>query len=308
LPSSLGASKPVSADSFKRHPQDHGSLFDPRDPSKFQRGSSGPTQTGLSGPGVVKVEQAVTGLAALKLRPKNMENVMKVVDDSFHWIEKPFNFLLDESDYVVVGVVGSQGAGKSTVLSMIADGKCITSLERKLLFRPQSKQDVEKSLHRTEGIDMYVTEQRQILLDTQPLQSPSILDKFLRHEKKVPKEFGTAEICVEMQSLQMLSFLYAVCHVVVVVLDHFADPSLLKLLKTAEMLKPSSVAHAVQDSSSSGIPEEYNEYYPHVGEVEVPENYLVFCFSVSHFLSKCLNDGMVSYYEMTCLNNDVMSF
>ena len=35
--------------------------------------------------------------------------------------------------------------------------------------------------------------------ELQPLQSPSILDKFLRHEKKVPKEFGTAEICVEMQ-------------------------------------------------------------------------------------------------------------
>lgn len=35
--------------------------------------------------------------------------------------------------------------------------------------------------------------------DFQPLLSPSILDRFLRHEKKVSSDFGTAETCVEMQ-------------------------------------------------------------------------------------------------------------
>eukprot|EP00112_Aurelia_sp_Birch-Aquarium-sp1_P009574 Seg2092.3 transcript_id=Seg2092.3/GoldUCD/mRNA.D3Y31 product="Protein SMG9" protein_id=Seg2092.3/GoldUCD/D3Y31 len=66
------------------------------------------------------------------------------------------------------------------------------------------------------------------------------------------------------QSLQILTFLYAVCHVVVVVMDHFTELSLLKFLKSAEMLKPSSVAHSGQDGSSTTNAEDLDEYFPHV--------------------------------------------
>ena len=37
------------------------------------------------------MDHVVTGLAALKIMPKNMESVLKVVDDSFHWSDKAFN-------------------------------------------------------------------------------------------------------------------------------------------------------------------------------------------------------------------------
>lgn len=159
-----------------------------------------------------------------------------------------------------------QGAGKSTVLSTIAEGKHRIPSKR-FLFRPQSKQDVEKSIHRTDGMDLYVTAERLILLDTQPVLSPSVLDRFLRHDKKVPTDFGTAETCVELQSLQLLTFLYTVCHIVIVVADHFADITLLKFLKTAEMLKPSTVVHSIQDGSTSSSSEDLDEYFPHLAFV-----------------------------------------
>lgn len=33
----------------------------------------------------------------------------------------------------------------------------------------------------------------------QPIMSPSVLDKIIRQEKKIPPEYSTAENCVEMQ-------------------------------------------------------------------------------------------------------------
>ena len=51
---------------------------------------------------------------------------------------------------------------------------------------------------------------------------------------------------VEVQSLQLLSFLYCVCHVLVVVQDSLIDPNLVRLLQTAEMLKPNLAADESQ--------------------------------------------------------------
>eukprot|EP00794_Sanderia_malayensis_P011122 gene11122-12292_t len=211
-----------------------------------------------------KVDSLATGIASLQAAVQNtMTESVRVVDESFHWSERALSSLVDQTDFMVVGVVGMQGVGKSTVLSMIGERKRKSS-QKKLIFRPQSKQDTEKSLHKTDGIDLYVTSERVILLDTQPLLSPSILDRFLRHEKKVPSDFGTAEICVEMQSLQILTFLYTVCHTVIIVMDYFADYSLLKFIKTAEMLKPSTVSHSVQDANSSTNPDELDDHFPHI--------------------------------------------
>ncbi|KAI7859869.1 hypothetical protein BDC45DRAFT_431786, partial [Circinella umbellata] len=57
--------------------------------------------------------------------------------------------------HFVVGVVGQQGVGKSTVLSC---------------------------RHQTSGIDILVSPERTVLLDTEPLLSSSILDEALRTE------------------------------------------------------------------------------------------------------------------------------
>ena len=37
---------------------------------------------------------------------------------------------MEQTDFIVVGMVGYQGTGKSTLLSMIGDSKCINSVTR----------------------------------------------------------------------------------------------------------------------------------------------------------------------------------
>jgi len=211
-------------------------------------------------------QHIATGLEALQMNstfyPTESTNL---IDMNFNWSDRAIETLMEQSDFIVVGCVGLQGSGKSTVMSMIADPKDIVE-KGKLLFRPQRKSDMEKAVHRTVGIDIFVTKERMILLDTQPLLSPSMLDQYLRYDRKVPTEFSTAEICLEVQALQILTFLYTVCHVVLVVQDHFTDLNLLNLLKTAEMLKPSTVSHTSQDNSSISN-DDLNEHFPYVGFV-----------------------------------------
>ena len=58
--------------------------------------------------------------------------------------------------------------------------------------------------------------------------SASVLDYLIHHDKKYPAEFSTAENCIEMQSLQLATFMMTVCNVVIVVQDWFADANLLR--------------------------------------------------------------------------------
>lgn len=85
--------------------------------------------------------------------------------------------------FLVVGVLGLQGSGKSTILSLLAGNNPSDNI-RQYIFPPQSKESKELSEHQTTGINMYVTGERTIFLDTQPIMSPSVLDKIIRQEKK----------------------------------------------------------------------------------------------------------------------------
>ena len=89
--------------------------------------------------------------------------------------------------------------------------------------------------HCTNGIDIYVNARRIILLDCQPLLSASVMDRtiqvskiiwasyskcstcYFQLEKKNTSEFTTIENTMEVQSLQMIGFLFSVCHTVLFV-------------------------------------------------------------------------------------------
>ncbi|CAB4009461.1 SMG9, partial [Paramuricea clavata] len=112
---------------------------------------------------------------------------------------------------------------------------------------------------------MSITNERVIFLDTQPILNASILDNVIRHERNIPSEVTSAENYAELQSIQITTFLFTVCHVVLVVQDWFCDLNIMRFLKTAEMLKPTSGAHtATHDGSSNLLPEEFDEYYPNI--------------------------------------------
>ncbi|KAL5017069.1 hypothetical protein ScPMuIL_006658 [Solemya velum] len=192
--------------------------------------------------------------------PQETSHAVKLVDESLQWCDGGMELLYDQTDFLVVGFLGLQGSGKSTIASLLA-GNSPSDSQRKFVFAPQSREMRETCEHQTVGVDMCVTSQRVIVLDAQPLMSPSVLDYLIRHDKKYPAEYSTAENCIEMQSLQLVAFLMTVCHVMVVVQDWFTDIHLLRCLQTAEMLKPSTPASS-HDSSTGQ--DDSADYYPHV--------------------------------------------
>ena len=75
-------------------------------------------------------DQIATGLAALKISPEVFPGESSsLIDGSFQWSDKAFETLLEQNDYVVVGCVGMQAAGKSTLMSMLS-GQSIDTIDK----------------------------------------------------------------------------------------------------------------------------------------------------------------------------------
>lgn len=238
-----------------------------RDSSPAAASTSSKEETSSTLSGVVvssqarqKVQTAET-LAERLAPPLDMAAPVKLVDDSLQWCDNALEYLVDQPDFYVVGVLGLQGAGKSTLLSILSGG-CGQRGNRQL-FLPQSRELRELGQHCTTGIDIYVTPQRTLLLDTQPVLSGSAMDHMIQFEKKTPGggDFHSLENAHMMQSLQTASFLMAVCHTIVVVQDWFADTNFLRFLLTAEMLKPATASASHELGVSN---ENATDSYPHI--------------------------------------------
>ncbi|XP_051163003.1 nonsense-mediated mRNA decay factor SMG9 [Leptopilina boulardi] len=179
-----------------------------------------------------------------------MTNCIKLVDENMQLCEGPLDFLYDQQDFLVVGCLGTQGVGKSTIMSLL------TANDISDIYPVQNISHQESGSNCTSGIDFYVTKNRVIYLDTQPILSSSIVDyTTLFDQKKGTSDFVNPETNLELQSLQFAAFLFSVCHVIIFVQDWIVDPNLMRFLQTAEMLKPASTTNMDQD---------YVEYYPHI--------------------------------------------
>ncbi|XP_050840488.1 nonsense-mediated mRNA decay factor SMG9 isoform X4 [Serinus canaria] len=213
--------------------------------------------------------QAQARLAA----PEKMKTSIKLVDEQMNWCDSALEFLLEQTDVLVVGALGLQGTGKSTVMSLLA-GNQPEEDPRSFVFRPQPPELRERGGAQTGGIDLFVTQERVLFLDTQPILSPAHLDHLINNDRKLPPEFALPHAYVETQSLQIAAFLFTVCHVVLLVQDWFTDLGLYRFLQTAEMVKPPTPSPS-HDSSGAG-PEEPSEYYPHLVFVQTrapPESF-----------------------------------
>uniref|UniRef100_A0A5F9CTK3 Nonsense-mediated mRNA decay factor SMG9 n=1 Tax=Oryctolagus cuniculus TaxID=9986 RepID=A0A5F9CTK3_RABIT len=218
------------------------------------------------GPAAPAAMDPVVGQAKL-LPPERMKHSIKLVDDQMNWCDSAIEYLLDQTDVLVVGVLGLQGTGKSMVMSLLS-ANTPEEDQRAYVFRAQSAEMKERGGNQTSGIDFFITQERIVFLDTQPILSPSILDHLINNDRKLPPEYNLPHTYVEMQSLQIAAFLFTVCHVVIVVQDWFTDLSLYRFLQTAEMVKPSTPSPSHESSSSSGS-EEGTEYYPHLGTLSM---------------------------------------
>ncbi|KAF6079497.1 SMG9 nonsense mediated mRNA decay factor [Phyllostomus discolor] len=236
-------------------------------PPKGEKEGQRPTQPvyqiqnrgmGTAAPAVM---DPVVGQAKL-LPPERMKHSIKLVDDQMNWCDSAIEYLLDQTDVLVVGVLGLQGTGKSMIMSLLS-ANTPEEDQRAYVFRAQSAEMKERGGNQTSGIDFFITQERIVFLDTQPILSPSILDHLINNDRKLPPEYNLPHTYVEMQSLQIAAFLFTVCHVVIVVQDWFTDLSLYRFLQTAEMVKPSTPSPSHESSSSSGS-DEGTEYYPHL--------------------------------------------
>lgn len=179
---------------------------------------------------------------------------VKMIDEGQAFCDNLLEYLTDSSDFVVVGVLGLQNSGKSSILNILARGPS----DKEEIFRVQTYEHQMLAEHCTSGVDVYINSRRIILLDCQPLLSASIMDRSIQLEKKFTAESSSAENTIEIQSLQMIGWMYSVCHVVVLVQDWFLDMNLMRLLQAAETLKP------VTPTVSGDDQQLVREYFPYL--------------------------------------------
>ena len=167
-----------------------------------------------------------------------MLNTVKFMDESLTMLSELTPFLRNQTFFTVVSVVGQQGAGKSTIASLLADppGKYGAFKRKKFTFAEASAERTISAGHETQGVSCFITEQRIILLDFQALLSSSIMDHAISKDRHGTLEYNSTENQLEIESIQLLSLAMNVSHVVLVVQDGM-DTGLLRLLHTAGRIK-----------------------------------------------------------------------
>lgn len=60
---------------------------------------------------------------------------------------------------------------------------------RSCVFRPESVEQIMSGCHGTNGVDVYITPDRLIVLDCQPILSASIMDRIITQEKKFTSDY-----------------------------------------------------------------------------------------------------------------------
>ncbi|VVB14853.1 unnamed protein product [Arabis nemorensis] len=158
-------------------------------------------------------------------------------------------FLTENTDFTVVGVIGPPGVGKSTILNEIYafDGSSPGMLPP---FAIQTEEIKAAAKHCTIGIEPRVSAERFILLDVQPVFSPSILAEMIRPDgsSSIPvlgSDSLSAELAHEIMCIQLGVLLASICHVLLVVSEGVHEDNMWQLMSTVDLLK-----HAIPDPSS----------------------------------------------------------
>ncbi|KAG0560396.1 hypothetical protein KC19_10G178000 [Ceratodon purpureus] len=167
----------------------------------------------------------------------------------------------DNQEFMVVGVLGPPGAGKSTILNEIYG---FDSSSQGVLppFNTQTEDIRATARHCSVGLELRMCAERIILLDTQPIFSASVLVDLMRPDgtSNTPVMGGetmSAELAQEIMGLQLGVFLFSVCHVVLLITEGVDDISMWRYMRTIEMLKqgipdPSVVAQGTSATDTSG--------------------------------------------------------
>ncbi|XP_058457368.1 nonsense-mediated mRNA decay factor SMG9 isoform X2 [Malaya genurostris] len=146
----------------------------------------------------------------------DMMKCIAIITDSLTLNVRALDYLQEtNSDFIVIGSIGMQSTGKSSILNMLAAGTSNVSDE---VFSVNSilTQDPDDF-----AIRMHITEDRVILLDSSPVLS-----------NRGHKDF----IVSELEDIQKIIMLLNVCHIVLVLQEDFLNINFIRLLLSAEMM------------------------------------------------------------------------
>ncbi|KAL3837967.1 hypothetical protein ACJIZ3_022558 [Penstemon smallii] len=144
--------------------------------------------------------------AALRSRLPSVGSLNLLSDSRDFQTDRFLPFLTDNTEFTVVGVIGPPGVGKSTILNEIY-GFDSSSPGMLPPFGVESEETRAMARHFTVGIEPRISSERIILLDTQPVFSPSVLAEMIRPDGSstvsvISGESLSAELAHEMMSIQ----------------------------------------------------------------------------------------------------------
>ncbi|KAL6606509.1 hypothetical protein ACP70R_042162 [Stipagrostis hirtigluma subsp. patula] len=202
--------------------------------------------------------------AAARGRQAQQPGSLSLVSDAWEvHTDKILPYLTENNDFMVIGIIGPPGVGKSTIMNELY-GYDASSPGMLPPFATQTEEIKLMAKHCTAGIDIRISNERVILLDTQPVYSPSILIDMMRPDgsSTIPVLNGdplTADLAHELMGIQLGVFLASVCNIVLVVSEGMNDLSMWELMLTVDLLKHNIPDPSLLTSSASQDKENKND-------------------------------------------------
>ncbi|CAD6337973.1 unnamed protein product [Miscanthus lutarioriparius] len=203
------------------------------------------------------------GGAGGRARQATQPGSLSLVSDAWEaHTDKILPYLTENNDFMVIGIIGPPGVGKSTIMNELY-GYDASSPGMLPPFPTQTEETRLMGKHCTTGIDIRISNERVILLDAQPVYSPSVLIDMMRPDgsSTVPVLNGeplSADLAHELMGIQLGVFLASFCNIVLVVSEGMNDLSMWELMLTVDLLKhnipdPSVLTLQGQDFSPSKL-------------------------------------------------------